>query len=78
MAQHDLAPYADLGLAQPEGECLYGQRLVHARGEVDGPHAHIGNPVVTPGKLGTLGMAEPYFQKRTLMNAPTSRKPTRR
>ena len=39
----------DLVVAEPEGEGLYGERLVHARGEIDRPYAYLGVPGVLPG-----------------------------
>ncbi|GAA0428410.1 hypothetical protein GCM10010357_57570 [Streptomyces luteireticuli] len=74
MAEHDVAPDADLLRAEPEGQRLYGQRVVHPRGEVERPDHDVIHARRLPGRQAPPDPG----QNSTLMNAPSSTKPTRR
>ncbi|GAA1335402.1 hypothetical protein GCM10009647_077530 [Streptomyces sanglieri] len=90
VSEDDVAPYLDLFGPQAEGDGLYGERLVHARGEVDRPDPDAGSAGAAPGNCchaPTLlapvgngvrmgGRRPPAGQNSTLMNAPVSLKPT--
>ncbi len=83
VALDDVAPDADLLLAEPEGDGLHAQGLVHPGGEVEGADTDTGRQhavTLLRGK-GVPECRAPGLlpvQNSTLMNAPTSRKPTRR
>lgn len=92
VSEDDVAAYVDLVLAQSEGRRLDAQGFVDAGGQVDGADLGVGCCGAFSGgccHAGTLlagagGQNRAFrgvrvtVQNRTLMNAPTSRKPTRR
>ncbi|GHI42565.1 hypothetical protein Sviol_69730 [Streptomyces violascens] len=73
MPQHDVAAHPDLFGTESEGDRLYGEGLVHAGREVERSDQY-----VRVSRHGRTLTSDPGSQNRTLMNAPVSRKPTRR
>lgn len=92
VSEDDVAAYVDLVLAQSEGRRLDAKGFVDAGGQVDGADLGVGccgafsgaaamREPYWPGRAvrtARSGGVLVTVQNRTLMNAPTSRKPTRR